>query len=288
MIKINGIDISHLAEAFDVEDVSVESFERGARSTLEGMHWATKKQIEFTTAPLTPDEARALEGWVLGEMHLWTFSGKPVNSEELAGTLLSKDSGLVLAPIIGVITPTYHTYDTHAMKGYRSLAWSESTFLIGVTTGINNSHDWSACVYRASADDSPLNRQLFSLVSRNGVVTQYIDDVEIAHTVLDYVQHSIRFEILLRKGTPSVTSPIYSHLMVMPFALTPEMLTQLVAADISELPRPPFVQVTGELMPRAEGMIAKGFISAHDVIPATIDGVFYPDSRQLTITLTER
>jgi hypothetical protein len=292
MIKINGIDISHLAEDFNVEDVSVESFERGARSALEGMHWATKKQIEFTTAPLTPDEARALEGWILGEMHLWTFSGKQVNSEELAGSLYSKDSGLELYYSFSgseALTPIYHTYDTYAVKGFRALTWAETSVLRGATTGINVSHDWSVCVYRADADVSPLNRQLFSVVSRNGVVTRYIDGAVSFHSVLDRLPQPAIFEIVLRRvASPAATTPLFSHLMLMPFALTPEMLTQLAAADTSELPRPPFVQVTGELMPKAEGMVAKAFISGHDVIPATIDGVFYPDSRQLTITLTER
>jgi len=296
MLQINELDMTPMADGFTLTDVAVENYERSARGLLEGTTYTIKKEITFTTQPMSPSDARALEGWVLGRNHLWTFSARGPGSTTLSGTPYSKDAGINLIPHTGpAATYTYHTRASHPVKGDRSMSYSvpsSGTYLVGRTTIANDLQDWSIHVYHSNTAVSPL-RTSCAIVKRGGTETHYINGgVVAAQYVLGRLIAEDRFEVRLIRSVPATNTYLatstFAHLSVAPYAYTQDMLDTLANADESELPRPPYVVVSGELVDNEVGMVMKGFVEGQEVFPATINGVYYKDARQLNIRLLER
>jgi len=299
-LKIDGYEISALVDGFSgPKDVSVESYSRSMGDHLEGTTYSIKKQYAFNTHYLSASDAEALEGWVRGRKHIWTFDNPDGATTRF--TRYSMDSGLLIS---GATQSTGTVFSQWCLRVAGS---STAQF----TTSFGSEGNWTLAGY--FREDPALQFTPFLLRMKDGVQTTALFSADGTQATLGFLSYSVASgSLTIRLHGSFLESPAtvdFAQLQVAPFAYTDGMFNSLqYDPDTSpdyEYPnqwttgpaRPPFVHLTGDAVhaglknvnPLGEsGKVVKATVEDISTQPVVLDGAWTPNSRVLSINLMEK
>jgi hypothetical protein len=290
-LRIDGLEISVLVGDFDVSDASVERYSRTLSDATEGVTYSLKREVTLTTAPMLSSEAYALEGWVRGRRHLWTFDRPSVGTNRF--TLFSADGGLGLSAGLPNANPRYGTWGLILQPDQTSVA----------TATFGSEGDWTIQAYhRSSNSDSYIS---FLTRSRGGVVDFWAGtSTVVSNPMWSHSAASGFLQVTLRGRTSIGTNATaqFDNVTIARFAYTEGMIRAAGVPTLG-LPatgavKPPYVVVTGDGLPdndiavNGAGetglMIAKGYVTSYETFPASLGGAFRSNARRLKIKLVEK
>lgn len=305
-LRIDGYPVDVLIDNFDVDDVSIESYSRGAFTDgLEGLTYSKKKRLTFETPPLSVEEAAALEGWVRGEGHRWSFS----RSVRPGG------------PLLGTTTVTFSR--TSADSSYTltgasnfgstvSTLWANQAFSLGLVPGATSTvtvlfgseGNWTISGYHIAVSGSA-GWQPFVVKSYNGVVRSYTSGASVASIpYLAYTAASgfLSAQVQGETVTGTTATAQYAALSLDRFAWTEEMIlsaaTPALGLASTGFARRPFVVVTGDALQgryvpcnganEFGPMVCKGYTESFSARPVVVDNVFRYNARAVRVVLEEK
>jgi hypothetical protein len=302
-LRIDGYPIDVLVDDFDIEDISVESYSRGAfTDSLEGLSYSKKKRLSFETPPLSIEEAAALEGWVRGEGHRWSFSR-------------------VLTPGGGTATVTFNR--SSADSGYAftgasifssavSPLWANQAFSLGLVPGatatatvlFGSEGNWTLHGYHLSVSGSA-TWQPFVIKSYNGVVRSYTSGASVAS--IPYVAYTtasgfLSMQLQGETVTGTTATAQFAAVGMDRFAWTEKMIlsaaTPALGLASTGFTRRPFIVVTGDCLQgryvACNGanefgpVICKGYTESFSPQPVVVDNVFRYNARAVRVVLEEK
>lgn len=289
-LRVNGLEISAQVAGFGLNDESVDNYSRSVSDSMEGITYSVKKNYEFETVPLQLDEAHALEGWLRGIGHLWSFSRRDPATTRFTRT--SADAGLILSS--GTVA-TDAVYGSHALM-VLSAATSTATASFGAEG------DWSIFGYQKVGTATYSS---YAVRSRNGVVEAFQAGASVAtvrFVALSASSGYLGMALLGRNNAGSSATALYDNVAMVPYALTDSMVTSLASCyygmPTTGPAKPPFVTITGDALQRGSvavnevgergGQSAKGYVIASNPIPVSIDGGFRYNARTLEVRLVEK
>jgi hypothetical protein len=292
-LRINGWDIDSMIGQHEIKDVSVQSFQRNAFDQLEGNVFSTKKEITFTTPPLTVSDAYAVEGWITGKRHLFNFD-KP-SSGTLIFTPYSADAGLYMSGATSGATACFGNWSCYVA----SAGAATTTVMFG------SEGDWAIHLYHRTYTTTSPKWDNHGVVSRKGVITAWLNNASAATCRVVQITTSSGFTGIKLVGYTSggvATSCQFDHVSIMKFAATSEQFASLSSCyfglGTTHWARPPFITVTGDGLPMGSvvhnlanelgPLYCKGFLEDVELTPCVLNGAFNKNARQLTFTLTER
>lgn len=291
-LRINGLDVSAMVDDFELLDVSVEGYERTVSDSLEGVTYAVKKQITFTTEPLTRADAVAIEGWVRGRGHYWSFS-----RTDAATTRFSLNSNE------GGLTFSTGTSGASGFFGAHSLQVDNAASRTA-TAQFGSNGDWTIAFYTANGSSPDFIAT--TVKSLAGTRTNSLAGVSVATIACISVTAASGFlEVRLRgrlASTPLTSATAsFDELRVMPYSVTTAMLGALQTTSWIPTGGPalmPYVTVSGDALQNADidatstgepGPITmKGFVESFQVEPMVIGGAFTYNGRRLRVKLVEK
>jgi hypothetical protein len=300
-LRIDGYAIEAILDSFSLEDDSVESYGRGALDEqLEGLTYAKKRSLSFETPPLALEDALALEGWVRGDGHRWSFARQVTTPTGVTTTFTrtSADAG----------------YSMTSASGFGSTVsplWGNQAFSLGLFPGdtatatlrFGSEGDWTIHGYHIANGDGPWRS--FATKSYAGTVRYYVNGASVGS--VPFMTHSVAsgyLGVVLQGETSSgaTAQAQYAAFSVDRFAWNEDMLASAASVAFglasTGFARRPFVTVTGDALQgrfvpcNGAGengpMVAKGFTKSFNVKPVTVDGVFRYNARSLAIMLQEK
>lgn len=293
-LNIDGLEVPVLVDEFELRDASVETYGRNADDSLQGSTYSVKREMSFVTEPMTVANARALEGWVRGRRHQWTFDR--LDGATTRFTRYSDEGGLLLASA-GTLTGNSPTFGTW------SLVLSTSAVTACATATFGSEGDWSVSVQHKLTAAT----QFFSYTTRSraGVIDSLFNNAAYGTVgFLNITAVSGFLQVILSgrndgNGTAAGSSAtsVFENLKIYPYALTDAMDLTFLGGGISTgLSSPaPFVKVTGDCLLEANvsgasgpgPVICKGFVESIPTEPLVVDTFDY-DARQLRVKLVQR
>ena len=290
-LRINGLAVDALIDNFDIEDVSVEEYVRGVSDSLEGLTYSIKRQITFTTPPMTADDAYSLEGWVRGRQHFWNFQRPDTGTTRFS--LSSADAALTLGN--GTANPTT-LFGAFGMR-------LDSASTANATTSFGSEGDWTVHFYHRVGSGATFSS--YGAVSRNGSISAWTAGAS-ATTIqmcsISAASGYLGVSLLGRNAAGTTTSCHFANLTVARYALSTDMFMSLASAyygtPTTNWTRPPFVTVTGSCLQTHQKTcneaLEKGPMVAHATVegislrPVVMNGSLVSNARQLTIRLLEK
>jgi hypothetical protein len=292
-LRIEGVAVDSLIDTFDISDQSVESYNRTANDRLEGITYSDKKEVSFTTPPLAPAEARALEGLVRGRRHAWSF--ERVDGATTRYTQYSADGGLTLSSAATSTASAF--FGTWGLQ-LNSAVQTTATALFG------SEGDWTIGVYQKVPATSA--SYVFYCLRGTGTAATAFTGTTVAAT-LGFLQYSAASGFLSARlfgstvGATSATAH-YDGLFMAPYAISDAMLaaaaTPLFGLPVTGPTRPPFVTVFGDGLHKPDTnlngagepgpMVCKGFVGTVETVPVVLNGTFQYNARRLQIRLLEK
>lgn len=292
-IRINNLDVSALIDGFSLDDASVETYDRTLNDSLEGTTYSVKKTISFSTDYLTGSDASALEGWVRGRGHQWTFERYSNNTTQFS--LFSNEGGVAMVGFnyYGAVTGT-EPFGTQLL-GLNPGGTTTVTVPFGTETDLT-----IAYMNRGAATAT---WQHYALIRKSGATSLWKGfQGASSSTIPSLVGLSVTavsgFTMVTFSSADGVTSSItalFDRVLITPYAMTVSMLSARSTASLNEVPLP-FVGVSGDALPLAAtatgaepGPITmKASVKTLDYKPVVVDGVFRYNARAVKITLEQR
>lgn len=293
-LRINGLDVDALVDDFEMEDVSNEAYDRAINESLEGITYSVKKQITFTTPPMTASAALALEGWVRGLGHFWNFSR--VDSASTRWSLYSNDGGNLFSA--GTSSSSVFQSQPNALR-LNSSGTSNATAQFG------SEGDWTISYWQASAETPAY--QPIQVTSLGGTLSKFCGGVSAttirslaASATTDYLTVTLRGRLAVAGSTTAATCH-FSDVRVLPYSATTAMLASMQTTNwmpAGGMALLPFVTVSGDVLAKADvnaigtgeaGPITmKGFVETIEMTPAVVSGSFSTSHRRLRVKLIEK
>lgn len=295
-LNVEGLDISVSVEGVEVEDVSVEQYSRVMDDSYEGLTYSPKKSYSFTTPPMTAADARAVEGWIRGRRHYWSFdSGIGPSTATTYFTNNSVDLGLTLSGGTLFADPHVGTW----AKLYRS---STSGTSGSFTARFGSEGDWTVHFYHKPF--SAASYTSYVVRSLAGTITAFANAVSTTTVRCMSVTASSGSLFVVLGGkeadTGTASTSLFDCVTAAPYAYTTEMIEAVSATQVSALQRnghfrPPYVRCHGDILECGGSsptfgngpVFAKGFVRSASVAPLVINGTLVP-ARQLQVTLVEK
>jgi hypothetical protein len=295
-IRVDGLEIDVIIDSVSgPEDASIEAYGRSIGDSLEGVTYSRKIALEFETQPMSPRDAYALEGWVRGIQHAWSFQ-RP-GSATTTFSKNSDDGGLTWTNATLSSTAFMSAWSLHIPSNATTAATvsfgSEGDYTI---SGFHRTHqatnDWKSFVCRRPNSPAVPAESFY-----NGVAVSTL-------TFLSFTTASGAMSVRLHGCTATTTaaSALFAGIRIAPFSYSDRMVASLASVAFG-LPttgfaRPPYVVVTGSLL-RAQRLsgneaaepgpiLAKGSVADMEPYPSTVSTVFYPTARSLAIRLEEK
>lgn len=294
-LRINGYAVDAIIDGFAMDDVSIENYDRTAGMQLEGLTYATKKEIKFTTNWVSASVAFALESWIRGRSHIWTAHTGTGSSVAWSSMAVDSSIAIVGSGITLATLPLYGSYSyyipTNDSASVTVAFGTEGDFTIGMYTRKFSigSYQWCAFVKKGSSTLSWTGgASVASLLCLAVSSTQGFTSFTI------YGKH-------ISTGLGQNTQ--YGAIFASPFAWTTEMLDSLAssyyACPTTGWCRPPYVLVTGEALQTNNntvnqyneygGVPFKGFVESIESQPVYVASAgFQYNARRLRVKLTER
>lgn len=300
-LRIDGFAVDALVDDYQLEDATIESYGRTPLGdTLEGVTYSPKKSIRFRTPPLTPQDAQALEGWVRGDGHRWSFARRRVLSAGATTvfTRASEDAG--------------YSFSGASIYGSTvSTLWGNQVFSLAVvssgttsaTVAFGSEGNWTVHGYHLASGDGPWRS--FAGRSYAGTVQWTINGASVGSVPFLSVTAAsgvLGARLAGRTSAGVSATAQFAAVSIDRFGWSDDMLVSAASVGwglaSTGYTRRPFVVVTGDgLQSRAVPCngagevgpwVAKGFAETFDVQPVTLDGVFRYNARSLSVRLEEK
>ncbi len=288
-LRVEGYELDVMVEDFSITDASIEGFSRTLSDSYEGLTYARKKQISFGTPPMSEADCIALEGWIRGLYHSWSFERPGGGTTRF--TLASSDAGLSLSAGSLASQSLYGSWALRLATAATSCA----------TTTFGSEGDWTVFGYHRA---STATYAPFAARSKSGTIDAWLGGATVATLRFLTVTAASGYltpMLIGRISTGSFSIVHYDALRIAPFALTDGMIGALNSAyqyvPTSGPGRAPFVIVSGTALPQGgpttitesgeRVWTAKGFAGSIDTMPAVVDGV-RENARSLRVTLIQK
>jgi hypothetical protein len=290
LLRLDGWNLEALIDGFEAPDQSVESFTRAINDDYVGVTYSVKKGYAFETPPLSHAAADAVEGWVRGRGHRWTYRQTTNGSTRF--TKGSSDSGLSLTAGTSNATGLFGNPGLLLNSGASSSA----------TASFGSEGNWSFQTYHRVSGGSFVSYVVRSL---DGTIDFWVSGATAAGISVATVTAASGFlgmSLLGRNAAGSNATAQFDGTRLLPYALTESQILSL-ATPFYGLPtggfaKAPYGVLTGSILSRGGpavngagergGQSVKGFVDSHELAPVVLDGTWSPNARRLKIRLVEK
>lgn len=311
-LTINGLEVR--LTGFEEIPQDERVVERGGNTGLDGTIYALKRSWAFETEPLPPDEAEAVVGWIEGRGVQFSFDRPATNTTRFS---LSADDGMVMTAF-----PTASSTAISRAAVWRSSDKKHGTWALQISgvsvsyDGTSTTHPFSYTSFTAGFGFGSAGKVSLSYWAKSGAVASYtllstiwdpytsettasfyvgttatlpdanglpFRTTSVFSSTVDYCS----FRLLSGESINSVSTSLFDAVLLVPYALTSDMLGARNGRSAAEGPLP-FVYIGGHALADPNEVLVKGFVNERQPTQCVIDGVFYDNAEILSGTLVEQ
>jgi hypothetical protein len=291
-LRVNGYVIPVLVDDVAQSDDTVESWVRAANDDYVGTTYSRKQSYDFHVPPVSRLDALAIDGWVRGRGHVWTFQRSDGSTTRFTRT--SDEAGL-----------TFSTGTSTASSLFG--AWGlqiPSAATAFTTTSFGSDGDWTVQAHLRSSG----NYASYVVRSIGGTVDYWVAGATVPGPfslndpiAVTAASGSLLVSLNGRIASGNATMH-FGAVRALPYALNEGQILSLasvfVGVPTTGWARHPYVTVTGSFLNEGGpavnaagergGRPHKGFTSGSPPIPRVLSGTFHPDARDVAVRLVQR
>lgn len=295
-LTINGLDMSVTDADQSADDV--ETYGRGGGLAYTGVTYGQKRKVTYKLAPLLPDEADSMDGWIKGRGHCWNFYWIDRSSTVTTRfSLYSNEGGLVFGGgTNGATLSAIGVYpDPWGSSLYpAALVQSGNTTVASATFG--QEAGYSVSMWRRVPSGANV-WELCSITYDTQTVRYFAGTTgALITTAFAWTTRSVAsgYSAITLQGKNNAgtnADAVFTGVWYVPYCLsTPQLTARGARPTIGSGPEPvfPYVALGGYAFRDAYELLAKGFVTDRTPTKLQANGVWYNNAETLSGTLIEK